>query len=96
MSECSQESYFRDGIFLWRTVIFRAQLEADGLYRPASEDKETHEELIQQAHQWLTEDSQDLRIVVHLAGLDYEEFRDAMEARYGPKAILVGPRGLDG
>ena len=82
MSNCSQEAYYRDGIHLWRSVIFRAQLEADGKYKPTTEERETQEELIRDAKSFLTTDSQDLRIVVHLAQLDYREFYWAMQRRY--------------
>lgn len=82
MSGCDQESYYRDGIFLWRMVIFRAQLEADGDYRPTSEVPDSHEVIIRNAREFLTVDTQDLRIVAHLAGLDYREFYWAMQRRY--------------
>lgn len=83
MSGCDQESYYRDGIFLWRMVIFRAQLEADGDYRPASEDVETHEEIIRGATKWLVEGSQDFRIVCHLAGIEVDDLLPVMRRKYG-------------
>lgn len=69
-------------------VIFRAQEEADGNYRPATEDKETHSELIQNARAFLTTDGQDLRIVAHLAEIDYKEFYWAMQRRYANDEVV--------
>lgn len=82
MSGCDQETYYKSGIHLFRMVIYRAQLEAAGDYRPTSEELESHEEIIRAARNWLTVDSQDLRIVVHLAQISYEDFTRAMRKRF--------------
>lgn len=83
MSGCDQESYYKSGIYLFRMVIFRAQQEASGDYRPTSEEVESHEEIIRGATQWLTEDSQDFRIVCHLAGLESDDLLPIMRRKYG-------------
>ena len=93
--EPDSASYFRCGIYLWRNVIRRALEEAEGeksveltwveKRRPAEERQRCRVRYREEAKDWLTVDSMDLRIVFHFAQLpgEYSEFLSIMRSRLG-------------
>jgi len=86
MGEFDEAMYCKSGRCLFRNVIRRAQLEAEGVDLILTTRKETKEELRREATEWLTTESEDLREVWELCefeGVSLQQFIGKARERYG-------------
>ena len=80
-----EASYFRNGVHLMRSVIRRAQLEAEGKHCVETTRHENFEVIQREAREWISNDSISLRHVWWLCDFPrgtYEEFVTRNWERY--------------
>lgn len=80
-----KKAYHSSGRYLWRTVLHRAQLEADGKHLLVTNHGDSKEKIRQRAIRWLTTDSWDLRTIWYLAQLPprgYYKFLESERAKW--------------
>lgn len=86
MTTFDERSYYTSGRCLFRTVIRRAQLEAEGMHLVCVTPHETQEQLRKEAREWITTDSEDLREIWELCefdGVTLEQFLEKSRGKHG-------------
>ncbi len=83
MAEQDELSYYTSGIHLWRSVIYRAMREADGIDLVCMARNESQAELQREARAFLTHKSWDLWALCELSNLKLDDLLKEMRTKYG-------------